>query len=107
MSQVDHNVAQEEGLLLREGVALSGLSDDVCDELVSLSHGSVDAAGLADRLPDASLRELVLAMTWELALADSRVCNEEISSYSALAEQLLIPADRAQAIRAFVEQRPT
>ena len=56
-------------------------------------------SAIAENLTQAQLRELMLALSWQLALADGRVDDQERGAYESLAGALEIDAERASAIR--------
>ncbi len=99
MAHADREVDPEERHLLRELVASSGLDEDTQDELVSAVHTPPSVVGIEDRLTHPVLRELMLALAWELAMIDGRIDRAESALYRDLADRLGIAADRADAIR--------
>lgn len=99
MAHADREVAPEERHLLRELVAQSGLSDEVQDELVNAVHEPPPLDGIEERLTHPTLRELMLAFAWELAMADGRIDRAESALFDELAERLAIAHERARAIR--------
>ena len=107
MVHADRSVDPEEVHLLREIIGASLLDDDAQDELVTASHEPPSLDGLEERLTHPVLRELLLALCWELAAADGRVAQTERDFYTGLAKRLGVPAARAtelqQAIGAQVE----
>ncbi len=105
MAQSDRDVHPEERHLLRSLVAHSGLDADTQDELVMLVHEPEGLEGLEDELTHPVLRELMLALVWELALADGRVDDSETAFYRALAAQLEVDAERAAEIADSVAER--
>ena len=105
MAQSDRDVHPEERHLLRSLVANSGLDADTQDELVMLVHEPESLDGLEDELTHPVLRELMLALVWELALADGRVDDSETDFYRALAAQLDVDSARAQEISDAVAER--
>ena len=98
MAQSDRDVHPEERHLLRSLVAQSGLDADTQDELVMLVHEPHGLEGIERRLTHPVLRELMLALAWELAMADGRVDEAETQLYRRLAGQLGVSAERASEI---------
>jgi uncharacterized membrane protein YebE (DUF533 family) len=107
MAQADRDVHPEERHLLSRLVARSGLDEDTQDDLVMRVHQPKEVEDLGERLTHPVLRELMLALTWELALADGRIDAEETKFYDALAKQLDVPKKRAKEIAAAVAERLT
>lgn len=105
MAQSDRDVHPEERHILRELVGKSGLDADAQDELVMLVHEPRGTSGLEDRLTHPVLRELILALAWELALADGRIDEAETEYYASLATQLGVTAERATEISEAVGER--
>jgi len=98
MAQSDRDVHPEERHLLRSLVANSGLDEDTQDELVMMVHEPKGLEGIEDELTHPVLRELMLALVWELALADGKVDDSESDFYKKLAAQLSVTDQRAQEI---------
>ncbi|MBX3271444.1 MAG: TerB family tellurite resistance protein [Sandaracinaceae bacterium] len=105
MAQADRDVHPEESHLLSRLVARSGLDEDTQDELVMRVHQPREVEDLGDRLTHPVLRELILALAWELALADGRVDQAESELYADLARQLEVRPARAKEIAAAVDER--
>jgi uncharacterized tellurite resistance protein B-like protein len=107
MVHADRQVDPEEVNLLREIIGRSGLSEDVQDELVSESHEPPSLADLEERLTHPVLRELLLALSWELATSDGSVAKSERDFYTGLSKRLGISAERAAEIqRAIADHVP-
>jgi uncharacterized tellurite resistance protein B-like protein len=104
MAHADREVAAEERHLLREIVGSSGLDDDLQDELVSAVHEPTAIEGIEKRLTHPILRELMLALAWELAMADGRIDRSESALYADLAKRLGVDEERAAKIREAVSQ---
>ena len=75
------------------------------DELVRSVHEPPPIDGIEHRLTSPVLRELMLALAWELALVDGRIEPAESELYSDLAKRLGVPNDRAEAIRGAVSEK--
>lgn len=105
MAHADRDIHPEERHLLRQLVTFSGLPADEQDALVTAVHEPPSREGLPERLTQPVLRELILALAWELALADGRVDDAEASLYLTLASELEVSPDRAKAIRDAVGER--
>lgn len=105
MAHADRTLHPEESHLLSRLVAQSGLDEDAQDALVAAVHEPPPIEGLEERLTHPVLRELILALAWELALADGRVDSAEERFYRALARRLRVPDDRAGEVREAVDQR--
>lgn len=105
MAQSDRDVHPEERHLLSRLVARSGLDEDTQDELVMRVHEPQEITDLGERLTHPVLRELMLALAWELALADGRIDEAETTFYRSLAEQLGVEPERAEEIAGSVAGR--
>lgn len=105
MAHADRTLHPEESHLLSRLVRLSGLDDDTQDALVLAVHEPPSLDGLERRLTHPVLRELIIALAWELALADGRIDTAEERFYRELARRLEVPADRAREVREAVDQR--
>lgn len=105
MANVDRNLDAEEAAMLRELIGQSGLSDDVQDELVAASHDLPSLDGLEQRLTHPVLRELLLALAWELASADGRIDRAERDFYNGIGKRLEVSAARAAEIQRAIAER--
>jgi uncharacterized membrane protein YebE (DUF533 family) len=105
MAHADRTLHPEESHLLSRLVATSGLGEDDQDELVAAVHEPPSIEGIGERLTQPVLRELILALAWELALSDGRVASAEEGFYGELAGRLGVSEDRAEEIRAAVGER--
>jgi len=99
MAHADRVVAPEERDLLRRIVLCSSLDPAERDELLRAVESPPSLADLEDRITHPVLRELLLALSWELAVSDERVTTEESALYSGLARRLGIGEARASEIR--------
>ena len=105
MAHADRAVHPEERHLLSRLVRLSGLDADAQDELVQAVHAPPALDGVEKRLTHPVLRELILALAWELALADGRIDTAEERFYGELARRLDVDPARAREVREAVDQR--
>ena len=97
MAHADRHVADEERRMLEAVVAATELDPAMRQALVATMDDPPALMSLA--VPDHGiLRELLLAMCWELAAADGRIASEEQQSYQRLAEHFQVPPMRAAAI---------
>lgn len=103
MAHADRDVAHEEAELLRAIVLASELDESVREELY-LEVGEPPPLGeVHTRLTHPVLRELMLALSWELACADGRIDPVERELHDGLAKRLEVSHDRAAEIRAQIE----
>jgi uncharacterized membrane protein YebE (DUF533 family) len=105
MVHADRKVDPEEANLLREIIGASGLSEDVQDELVAATHEPPSLDGLETRLTHPVLRELLLALSWEIAAIDGHVARAERDFYTGLSKRLGIAAARASEIQRAIGER--
>lgn len=99
MAHADRAIDPEERHLLRKLVTASGLDDDTQDELVLAVHTPPPIDGIESRLTHPVLRELILALAWELAMVDGRIHEAESALFADLAARLSIDPERAREIR--------
>jgi tellurite resistance protein len=105
MVHADRKVDPEEAHLLREIIGASGLSEDVQDELVQATHEPPSLDGLEERLTHPVLRELLLALSWEIAAIDGDVARAERDFYTGLSKRLGVTAARAAEIQRSIAER--
>lgn len=105
MAHADRNVDVEETHLLRQIIGSSLLDEDTQDELVREAHEPPSLAALEKRLTHPVLRELLLALCWELASADGRVDRSERDFYTGLARRLGVGDVRAAEIQRAIGER--
>jgi len=105
MAHADREVSPEERLLLRQLVARSGLDEDTQDELVHAVHHPAPIDRIEQRLTHPVLRELMLALAWELAMADGRIDGAELALYTSLADRFGIDPERATEIRGALDEQ--
>ena len=105
MVHADRKVDPEEAHLLSCIIGASGLSEDVQDELVLATHDPPSLEGLETRLTHPVLRELLLALSWEIAAADGSVAREERDFYTGLSKRLGVSAARAAEIQRAIAER--
>jgi tellurite resistance protein len=99
MAHADREVHAEEREMLRELVTGSALDEDTQDALVQAVHEPPSLDGVEARLTHPILRELLLALAWELAQADGRVDDAEKEGYAELTRRLGISHERADQIK--------
>jgi uncharacterized tellurite resistance protein B-like protein len=105
MANADRKLDPEEAHLLRTLVGSSGLDDDTVDELVQSIHDLPSLDGVEQRLTHPVLRELMLALCWELASADGEVDRLEEAFHVGLARRLEVDSHRAKELRDAMNQR--
>jgi uncharacterized membrane protein YebE (DUF533 family) len=105
MAYADRELDPEECALLTEIVAVSGLEEEARRELLAATTDPPSLKNLVKRLTQPVLRELMLALAWELAQADGRISRAENDFYRGLARKLEITDERAEAIREAVSHR--
>lgn len=103
MAAADRVVAPEERMLLVEMIACSGLPPGTKARLEAEIGEQPSLAEIERRLPTYELRELLLAMCWELAIADGRIDEMESGFYVGLARRLGVSPERSASIRAAVQ----
>ena len=102
MAQADREVATEEVELLESVIQASELPPKVQEELVAAIEEPLEPEDIAEELTQPGLRELVLALTWELAAIDNNLADEERGAHEELAEAFGVDEERAEEIKAAV-----
>jgi uncharacterized membrane protein YebE (DUF533 family) len=105
MANADRQLDGEEVDMLRGLIERSGLSEDVQDELVMATHDPPSLESLESRLTNTTLRELMLALAWEMASADGNIARSESAFYTGLAKRLDVSAARAAEIQRSIAER--
>ncbi len=98
MAHADREVATEEVELLESIISGSDLPPKVQEELVSAIDEPLEPEDIAEELTQPGLRELVLALTAELADSDNRFDESERAAFAELAEAFSISEERAEEI---------
>ncbi|MFW6087775.1 MAG: DUF533 domain-containing protein [Myxococcota bacterium] len=102
MAQADRNLDPNEREMLEQIVTAGDLDFDAQESLIAAMDTPPDAKVIEGRLTHPVLRELLLALAWELALADGRIDDSEQAFYRQLTERLSVDPARAEKIRAAV-----
>jgi len=105
MAHVDRDLHPAERALIEETIHRSALDPATRAELRERVFEAGAPPRLAERLGHPVLRELALALAWELVLADDRVRIEEYEGHVWLSEQLGVPPDRVAALRDAISLR--
>ena len=105
MAHADREVHPEERFMLQQIVTHSGLDDDTQDALVDAIHAPPPLDGLEERLTQPVLRELMMALAWELALSDGHVDESESHLFGELANRFKVSRERAAELRALLSQQ--
>jgi uncharacterized tellurite resistance protein B-like protein len=105
MAHADRAIAAEETSLLREIIGASRLDAGTQEELALAVKEPPSLASVEKRLTHPVLRELLLALCWELASADGRVAKSERDFYTGLARRLGVEDVRASEIQRAIGER--
>ena len=105
MANADRNLDPEEAYFLKQLVMSASMDDDTVDALVSAVHDPPSLDGLEERITHPVLRELMLALSWELAGTDGSVDRAEAAFHEGLAKRLGVDDARAEELRSAVSQR--
>ena len=95
MANADRKLDPEEAHFVKQLVMYSGLDEDTVDALVMSVHDLPSLDDLESRLTHETLRELMLALCWELAGADGDVDRSELAYFAGLAKRLGVAESRA------------
>jgi tellurite resistance protein len=105
MAHADRDVAHEEADLLRAVVLASDLDAGDRENLLA-EVGEPPPLGEVDhRLTHPTLRELMLALSWELACADGRIDPMERELHDGLARRLGVSVERAAELRDAIQEK--
>ena len=100
MAQADREIATEEIELLQQVIESSELPPKVCEELEAAIDEPLEPEDIAEELTQPGLRELMLGLTWQLAMIDDSLHDAERSAHEELAEVFEVGDERAAEIRA-------
>lgn len=103
MASCDRVIAPEEKALLLEMIRCSGLPPEQQHRLESEIGTRPSIADIDRRIQIYELREMLLAMCWELAIADGRVDPLESGFFAGLVRKLGIAGERAKEIQQAVD----
>ncbi len=105
MAQADRHLDPEEVHLLRALIGASHLDPDAQDALVDAVHEPPAVEGVETRLTHPVLRELMVALMWELAEADGRLDPREEALFAQMCERLGVGPARAEELREAIVAR--
>ncbi|MGF1464570.1 MAG: TerB family tellurite resistance protein [Sandaracinaceae bacterium] len=100
MAHADRVLADEEAALLRQLIARSELGPDTRGALEAEITEAPELDEPASALTQPGLRELVVALAWQLAKADGHLAEEELRALDQLAEALAVDAERVEELKA-------
>ncbi|MBX3246401.1 MAG: TerB family tellurite resistance protein [Myxococcales bacterium] len=105
MANADRELDPEESHLLREIITNSDLDEDTQDALVAEVHDPPSMVGIEDQLVHPVLRELMVALAWELACSDGSVAPSEEAFAAGIGKRLGVDAWRVDELRHAVTDR--
>lgn len=105
MANADRKLEPAEIELLKELIACSQLEEDDQDELVAAVHDPPSMDRIEERIGHPVLRELMIALMWELAMSDGELAKAESDLLRGFAERFEIEPERAEALRKAVHAR--
>lgn len=105
MAHADREVVHEEAELLRAIVMSCELDEAERQALTESVAEPPPLSDIAERLTHPTLRELMLALSWELACADGRVDPMEAELHAGLAKRLGVDEARAAELRGSIEEQ--
>ena len=106
MVQADRETHPSEVQALQDVIAKSELPWGEQTKLLAALNQPMTPETIAADLSNPQLRELMLAVAWEMARADGRVDEGEISAYEELAAAFGVTLARSEEIRAAVGELP-
>ena len=105
MANADRKLEPAEVALLKELITESQLDEDEQDALVAAVHDPPSLQGIEKRLGHRVLRELMIALMWELALSDGELAKAESNLLTGFAKRFEISPERAKTLRDAVHAR--
>ena len=99
MANADRKLDPAEVALLKELLACSQLDDDDQDELVAAVHDPPSMDRIEERIAHPVLRELMIALMWEMAMSDGELAKAESDLLAGFAERFEIDRERAMSLR--------
>ena len=99
MAHADREISADERLFLSRLVGHSLLNEDTQDDLVSAVHEPPSLQHIEEKITRPALRELIIALAWELANAYGVLDKRENDFHIGLAKRLSVTSDRATEIR--------
>lgn len=100
MAQADREIVESEVAMLEEIIAHSDLDATERDDLEAAILEPQHPDRFSEELTQPELRELIVALGWQLAGADGRVDDDELEALFVMCDELDVSRDRAEAIRA-------
>jgi tellurite resistance protein len=104
MAQADRRIAAEEIELLTQIIARSDLGAAAKKELAHAIEEPQSAEWIADEVTEPGLRELILALGWQLANSDGRLDPAEQRAHRALSDAFGVGEARSVEIAQLVER---
>lgn len=105
MANADRKLEPEEVQLLKALITHSQLGADDQDALVAAVHDPPSMNGIEKRVSHPVLRELMIALMWELAMSDGELAKAESDLMKGFVKRFEIEEDRAQSLRDAVHAR--
>ena len=99
MAHSDRDFDDSERTFLEHTIESASLDDDAKSWLRLRLDDPGPLGELSERITQPILREMLLALCWELAMADARIAPEEVTAYDDLARRLEVPGIRAAEMR--------
>ena len=106
LAQADREIVPEEVALLMRIIAHSELSPDEKEHLERAVRVPLSPDEIAEELTQPGLRELMLALSWQLADADDRLDDGEREAHQALARAFGVSDARLATLREAVVTAP-
>lgn len=103
VAQADRTVAETERTLVERIVQLARLDDAAKIQIFASLERRAALDDLGRRIGHPALRELTLALAWQVAGTDDQIDEAERGVYGELAKRLEIPKDRAKALRTLAD----
>ena len=99
----DGVISDSERELIAQMVMFAELDAAAEEWLLARVDSPSDLDAIVPRLTHAGLRELVLVMAWQIALADGHAQQSEHGAYGVLADRLQVEPSRASALRSILK----
>ncbi len=102
MAHADRRIVREEMDLIGRIIAHSDLPNAAQEDLEAAIVEPQDPEWFADEVTQPELRELILALSWELARIDGRLDEDEREAHRTLANVFGVSPERAKELRQIV-----
>lgn len=105
VAHADRHLHEYEASLLKQMIEHAQLPDGTKERLLRHLQRPIPLGHVEWRVKNPILREMLLCLAWELALADGKLAKEEMDFIETLVEALEIDEERSIELRAALSQK--